>query len=269
MNRMPTWPATVAALLGSVALTRTAAQARFDPLPPSGEPSRWSRLNHRGDEVSLLEGVWAVVGSGLPLVALDPSAATVAFGAGATGAFDDLHPDATRKGLRGHLGALRRGEVSPGTIKIVGLCGTAALGSWVGGRRNPLDIGLDAAVVAGSANMANLLDLRPGRCLKVIVGVGVPLAWGYGASRGPAAASAVGASLVLLPCDLRGTTMLGDTGANALGALLGHSSAGGSRRSRLVVLAVLTAATLVSERVSFSAVIDANPFVRAIDQWGR
>jgi len=271
VTRMPTWPLTVAALLGSVVMTRVAARAGFDPLPGRAVPepegtSRWARRNHAGDEVTLLEGVWAVVGSGLPLLAIDPCAATVAFGAGVTGAYDDLHPDAARKGLRGHLGALSRGELSPGALKIVGLCATAAAGSWIGGRRHPLDIGLDAALVAGSANMANLFDLRPGRCLKVIVAFGVPLTCG---SRGPAAAAAIGASAMLLPTDLKGATMLGDTGANALGALLGQSAAGGSRFFRCGALAVLTAGTLLSERVSFSAVIDNNPVLRAVDHWGR
>lgn len=269
-----------------MALTRSAAIEGFDPLPRSrpsepgapsqpGEPSqrlaasRWTRGNHAGQHVSLLEGVWAVTGSGLALLVLDPGAATVAFGAGVTGAYDDLHPDAARKGLRGHLGALRRGEVSPGALKIVGLCSTAAVGSWVSGRRNVTNIGLDTALVAGSANMANLLDLRPGRCLKVVITIGAPLACGAFGARGPAAAAVVGASAMVLPADLKGLTMLGDTGANALGALLGHSAAGGSRSFRLAALAVLTAGTLLSERVSFSAVIDNNPLLHALDQWGR
>ena len=277
---------TAAVLLGAMALTRSAAIARFDPLP-RGRPSepgaashdhhrsqplvasRWTRSNHAGHEVTLLEGVWVVTGSSLPLMVFDPAAATVAIGAGVTGAYDDLHPDAARKGLRGHLSALCRGEVSAGALKIVGLCGTAAVGSWVSGRRNVIDIGLDTAVVAGSANMANLFDLRPGRCLKVVIAMGVPLACAALGARGPAAAAAVGASAMALPADLKGSTMLGDTGANALGALLGHSAAGGSRSFRLAVLAVLTGGTLLSERVSFSAVIDKHRLLRALDQWGR
>lgn len=268
---MPAWPLTPVALIGSMVATRAVARARFDPFTCTAmsEPeatSVWSRRNHAGNEVTLLEGVWAVVGSGLPLLAVDPAAAAVAWGAGVTGAYDDLHPDAARKGLRGHLGALLKGELSPGALKIVGLCATAAAGSWLSGRRNPLDLGLEAALVAGSANMANLFDLRPGRCLKVIVAIGLPLTSGV---RGPAAAAALGASVVLLPADLKGVTMLGDTGANALGALLGHSAAGGSRAVRCTALAALTAGTLLSERVSFSAVIADNPVLHAVDQWGR
>jgi len=286
VTRMSTWPVIAAALLGSMVLTRFAANEEFDPLPrsrpsgpgapsPPGEPSqrlaasRWIRRNHAGRDVSLLEGVWVVTGAGLPLLVLDPGAATVALGAGFTGAYDDLHPDAARKGLRGHLGALRRGEVSPGTLKIVGLCSTAVAGSLVSGRRNVIDIALDTALVAGSANMANLFDLRPGRCLKVVIAMGVPLAGGGFGARGAAAAAGVGASVMVLPADLKGWTMLGDTGANALGALLGHSAAGGTRFFRLAALVVLTAGTLLSERVSFSTVIDNNPFLHAIDQWGR
>jgi UDP-N-acetylmuramyl pentapeptide phosphotransferase/UDP-N-acetylglucosamine-1-phosphate transferase len=84
------------------------------------------------------------------------------------------------------------------------------------------------------------------------------------------AAAAVGASLASLPADLRGEAMLGDTGANALGALLGTALVSGrSTRTRLLALAVLTGLTLASERVSFTKVIEATPVLREIDAWGR
>ncbi len=134
-----------------------------------------------------------------------------------------------------------------------------------------LDIGLDASVVAASANMINLLDLRPGRALKVTVAAAMPLMLSARGSRadGAPAGACVGAAAVLLPADLAGKTMLGDTGANCLGALLGRSAARGSQGRRAAVLAALTAGTLLSERVSFSAIIDVNPILQALDHWGR
>jgi UDP-N-acetylmuramyl pentapeptide phosphotransferase/UDP-N-acetylglucosamine-1-phosphate transferase len=64
--------------------------------------------------------------------------------------------------------------------------------------------------------------------------------------------------------------MLGDTGANAAGALLGTALLEGTgRRGRVAALAVLAGLTLASERVSFTRVIEATPVLREIDAWGR
>lgn len=242
------------------------ATAAARSLSAGATPSqRWDRENHAGRPVTLLEGVWCVTGTTTALLITTPASALVALGAGLTGAYDDLHPDAERKGLRGHLTALRRGQVSSGTLKIVGLLGSGLLGAIWPGRRG-VDLLLDTAVTAGAANLINLLDLRPGRALKVTLAAGVPLMIGL---RSSAAAAGVAAAVVLLPADLAGTTMLGDTGANALGALLGVSASPVSRPRRLLVLAALTTLTLASERVSFSAVIDGNATLSRLDRWGR
>ncbi len=64
--------------------------------------------------------------------------------------------------------------------------------------------------------------------------------------------------------------MLGDCGANAAGALLGVTwAAGRSRPTRMLLLAGVTGLTLASERVSFTAVIESTPALRALDQLGR
>ena len=119
------------------------------------------------------------------------------------------------------------------------------------------------AVVAGAANAVNLFDLRPGRALKVTGLAGLPL---LGTLPG---AVAVGSSVGVVRDDLA-RSMLGDTGANAAGALVGLALVERTRLpGRVAALAVLAALTLASERVSFSRVIDANPVLRRFDQWGR
>jgi hypothetical protein len=76
---------------------------------------------------------------------------------------------------------------------------------------------------------------------------------------------------VLLPADLGERAMLGDAGANGLGAVLGLALAGRlpGRGARLAALAAVGSLTAASEVVSFSRVIDAVPPLRAVDRLGR
>jgi len=89
----------------------------------------------------------------------------------------------------------------------------------------------------------------------------------------PAALAALpmgGAAAALLPEDLGERAMLGDAGANALGALLGVAAAASlSRPARLVLLAAITGLTAASEVVSFTAVIERTPALRWLDMLGR
>ncbi|MEO9223782.1 MAG: hypothetical protein ABI276_02175, partial [Acidimicrobiales bacterium] len=74
----------------------------------------------------------------------------------------------------------------------------------------------------------------------------------------------------LLLFDLREELMLGDAGANALGAVLGLGLVLSSGfTTRLVVLAVVAALNVASEWVSYSNVIDRIGLLRAADRAGR
>ena len=83
------------------------------------------------------------------------------------------------------------------------------------------------------------------------------------------AAAPFGAALAVLPEDLGERAMLGDSGANALGALLGLSAARLPRGVRLGLLAGVAGLNAASEVVSFTKVIQATPALRRIDQLGR
>ncbi|MBE3076415.1 MAG: hypothetical protein IMZ75_16020, partial [Actinobacteria bacterium] len=180
------------------------------------------------------------------------------------------------KGLGGHLAAARRGEVTTGAIKIVGLAATGLLTAWIADRSSERVVAVTTlvgwVVIAGSANIANLLDLRPGRALKVVLLLAVPIvAGGRGTHLSSAAAgAAAGAAIGALPDDLAGRSMLGDTGANSAGALIGTALvARTGPRGRLLALAVVTALTLASEKVSFTEVIESTPGLRELDALGR
>ncbi|HSK26600.1 MAG TPA: hypothetical protein VK894_06790 [Jiangellales bacterium] len=273
-GRAPLRGAAGVLVAGAVAAV-TARQARqtLERRAPGGR-DRWTRVNHRGREVTLAAGPALAAGAAAG-VALAPglrpahraAGVLLAAAAGATGGYDDLAGAGTSKGFRGHLSALRRGEVTTGVVKIVGI-GAAGLAAAALVSDDPVDAVVGGAVVAGTANLLNLLDLRPGRAAKAGL-LHLPLV-AASAPAGPLAAAAVGAAAALLPDDLRERTMLGDAGANALGAVLGLAMvAGEGRAARVVHLALLVAVTAASERVSFTDVIARTPPLRRLDELGR
>lgn len=293
--------------------------------------SQWERTNFHGVTVSLRGGV-AMAGASVASAAVasalsdQPRAAlggvVASLGGGLAGYIDDVDQGAhdggkVAKGLKGHLGALAHGQVTTGVIKIAGIGASAlAASALVGSKATSVsgkaaDLALNTVLIAGAANLANLLDLRPGRALKATVLVAAPLSYfscaaaktpasgasvtsatasvTSGASGAPSAtpaapASASGASaqrllasglnaaaITALVEDLQETTMLGDTGANAAGALLGTSlAANDSWKLRLGTALGVVGLILASEKVSFSKVIAANPALNWLDQlWRR
>lgn len=232
----------------------------------------WHRTNHAGETVTLWEGAAFAKGAAIgALVGGSPAGAVGSLGSAVFGALDDHAGDSSSKGLKGHIGALAQGQVTTGSLKILGIGVTGLVAAALADRRSGRGVGattlLGGATVAAAANLGNLFDLRPGRALKVTVIAGAPLLPGAG---GPASAAAIGAALGVIGPDLRGESMLGDTGANAAGAVLGVAAVERlGWKGRLATLAGLTALTLASEKVSFTKVIAATPVLREIDEWGR
>lgn len=271
----------VAAVVAGAATTALARRA-LERVVPAGD-ARWTRTNHRGEPISLLEG--PAVAAGLAAAALacggraGAAGAVAVAGGAAFGLVDDLSEDTsrTRKGLRGHLGALARGELTTGGLKVLGIGATSLVAAAIAlGPRGRgadavgwlADVVVGGALVAGTANLVNLLDLRPGRAVKAAALVAAPLVPHPAA--GPLAAGAVAAGAVALPGDLGERDMLGDAGANALGALVGTAAAVAAPRPvRAALLAGVVALTVASERVSFTEVIARTRVLRAIDEWGR
>lgn len=270
----------------AAAVATGVTRGALDAQPPGGAHA-WVRTNHRGEPVSMLEG--PAVAAGLlagSLVGAGSWRAAAATGVAVTGAatfglVDDLGEDtSTRaKGLRGHLGALREGRLTTGALKVLGIGATALLAAAVAPDRDrtsaaraprtlrAADVLASGALVAGTANLLNLLDLRPGRALKASALLVAPLV----ATRGGGVAAAVlGAGTGAIEQDLDETDMLGDGGANALGAAVGTALVlGAPRRVRLAALAGVVALTLASERISFTQVIARTPGLRELDAWGR
>ena len=248
------------------------------------------RTNFHGRTVSLRGGVGAAAGAvtagieaGRLLRGRTGSSSRAGLAATlASGAHDG---DPPAKGLKGHLTALAHGRVTTGALKIAVIGSGALVGgillarhrsSGAGARppaSNAVDAVSSAVVIAAWANLLNLLDLRPGRALKTACIVSTPLLATPGRDGEPSrmlAAGTLGVSLAALPEDLLENTMLGDTGANAIGALLGTALAC-HPHAAVRAGAALSGVSLIlaSEKVSFSRVISDTPVLAALDGLGR
>jgi hypothetical protein len=170
----------------------------------------------------------------------DPAVAAVA----AIGLADDLWSGGER-GFRAHLGRRR----TTGVLKLVGipLVGLLATRKLSG-----------ALLVGLAANFLNQLDTRPGRALKAYLLLAPPTG------------APLRAAVILAPYDLGEMAMLGDSGANALGALLGLSSVSKlTARGRWAAIGALAGLTLLGETRSLGALIERTPVLRELDALGR
>lgn len=258
--------------------------------------------NYRGKEVwHGLGVVWAIwilgawIGSIIigALVGYQPAwlimvnaALPLVMGACLFGMFDDwMGADAKEKGFRGHLRALAELRISTGALKFFGIglltIFTAASITFPleASIETVLTIFLKALVIALSANLINLLDLRPTRALKAYsVGVliaGLMLitflgkiwpAYSYFAL----VLFSLGPVFAIWKYDAGEQGMLGDAGANAMGAYLGFLLASALPLDGLLVtFAILAALNIASEFISFSKVIEKSKFLNFIDKLGR
>ena len=191
--------------------------------------------NHRGLRLPLVGWIVGVAQpSLLPVTAI--------------GLADDLWSGEER-GFRAHL----RSGGTTGVLKLVGIPAFGLV------RTRSLS---GALLVGLAANALNQLDTRPGRALKAFALGSLLL---RGAPRGAAAAA-----VLLAPYDLREMAMLGDSGSNTLGAVLGLRSVGRlTERQRWSAIAALSGLTVLGETRSLGEWIERTPVFRELDAWGR
>jgi hypothetical protein len=200
-------------------------------------------INHRGLRLPLVGALVAFGGAKAP-TRIRVGVAAIAL----LGLADDLWSGPER-GFRAHLA---KGSTT-GVAKAVGIP-LVALATTRSLRK--------AAVVSLAANALNQLDTRPGRALKAFLATAAVV-------RGPAK-SYVPIAVLLAPYDLREMTMLGDAGANALGALLGYGSVGKlTARVQFLSIAALAGLTAAGEARSLGDLIERTPVLSRLDRLGR
>lgn len=245
----------------------------------------------------------ATMDSTTPLIGIAGALAVVAF---ALGLLDDAYGDSSARGFRGHIKALLSGRLTTGGMKLVGISVASLFAALVigpvtawgtaipSGAQGMLAF-VGSALLAGAAialtsNFVNLTDLRPGRALKtysVLAALGVvSCAWLLGTSAIADEAGlalidhlldtaviglfAYGPVLAVWRYDLRGEGMLGDAGANPMGAVAGLLIVSGLPLWGVAVwFFVMLALNIVSERVSFTKVIEGSKFLSWADGLGR
>ena len=192
-------------------------------------------------------------------------------GFGGLGLLDDLKGNRSTGGFRGHFQSLLLGRVTTGAVKAIGGGLLSLVAGYFITTPGPLWAALLAALlIALSANTLNLLDLRPGRCLFGF-GVGVLTLLGVLLSQHAAGAgmllwAAAAFAVILYPLDAGGSAMLGDTGSNAFGAVLGVAGAiFFSRWEQAIVVLLLLAFQVWCERHSLTRFIESQPLLRALD----
>jgi UDP-N-acetylmuramyl pentapeptide phosphotransferase/UDP-N-acetylglucosamine-1-phosphate transferase len=236
-----------------------------------------ARENYRGREVLGTAGsvliVPLAIGAALAQSAEDHMTKVVLTMLGGGVAFaafgyaDDVYGSRHAGGFVGHARELMHGRLTTGAVKALGGGVVGLATAWGIGRRGPWIL-IGGAIIALSANLTNLLDVRPGRALKIWLPCSVALT--VADRRYPIVAALIGGALVFLVYELREKVMLGDTGAGLLGGTLGIAATATLSPSVLwLLLGVLVVFTIASEVVSFTKVIESVPPLRWADRLGR
>jgi UDP-N-acetylmuramyl pentapeptide phosphotransferase/UDP-N-acetylglucosamine-1-phosphate transferase len=184
------------------------------------------------------------------------------------GTFDDLRGNESARGFKGHLRAAASLSLTGGVVKLAsGAAAGLAAGILVADGAEIVEIAL---LVALTANLVNLMDRAPGRAGKMSLAVAAPLIAVGDAGWVIAAAGLLGALAGCLSLDLSERAMLGDAGANPIGAVLGLGlGVTLETTGRLAAIGLLVVLNAASERWSFSRAIERVGWLRALDDIGR
>ncbi|PTM58548.1 hypothetical protein [Desmospora activa] len=210
----------------------------------------------------------------LPLFSLPLFFAMLAASLGAAwlGWLDDTMGDHVNKGLAGHFRAwLREGTMTTGMIKAWGGIAIAAVAAVVTSGGTFWLWPLHLLFIALVTNWLNLLDLRPGRCLKFYLIVAVLLTLLYfNQSSTLLFLPLLGLALAVFRADLSARVMLGDSGSNLLGVQLGIWLATVCSAPVIAVFTILLiVGHVIGETISLTRIIEKSRWLSYLDRLGR
>lgn len=233
---------------------------------------------------ALYAGLFSVEGEPIfAEFAVDALPFVLLLGTLALGMADDFLGSHDHKGFRGHLSALFHGRLTTGALKLVGI-GILAMFATAPDFGMPdvalweivRDWVLQILAIGLTANLVNLMDLRPGRALKfysaltvvALVVLGFSWAWSIVPFFG---LIALGPVIAVWSFDLKERAMLGDAGANVFGAIAGWMMAIALSPwwwALTIYVVIVLIKNVASEMISFSAIIEKVGPLRWLDGLG-
>ncbi|WP_034600964.1 hypothetical protein [Clostridiisalibacter paucivorans] len=190
---------------------------------------------------------------------------------GIVGIIDDKFGNKKIKGIRNHiLYFFKKGKISTGIAKaFVGVFFSTLISLFT--TNNEITFVLNSIIVALSINYINLFDLRPGRSIKIsILTLFVALIISQNKEYNFIAYSTLGIISAYLPFDLKGKAMLGDSGSNILGFILGtYFITIQPIYIKNIILFILILSNTMAEFFSFSTIINNNKVLKYLDDLGR
>lgn len=188
---------------------------------------------------------------------------------GATGFLDDIAGSRDARGLRGHFSSLLKGKITTGLIKLIVITLTALVIVFKVDSFSLQEKLINSGIIILMGNFLNLLDLRPGRSIKFFLIVS--FLFFYRADNWLYFFPYYLPLLPYLIYELEGRVMLGDAGANLLGFVLGYNLVNSipGLVTRYIVFLSLFFLTLLSEKYSYTFIIENNRILKWLDNLGR
>lgn len=185
------------------------------------------------------------------------------------GIMDDAIGNRDVTGLKGHFLSMFKGRLTTGGFKAVlggfiGIVVSAAIAD------NILGVVVGTLVVALATNFMNLLDLRPGRAIKVYLIISILVLIFAGDFNRQLYMLLLPGVVSYFIFDLKALSMMGDAGSNVLGVFIGVMIViSFSIQVQLVCLVGLIAIHVLTEKYSLTKLIEQNSVLNFIDKLGR
>ena len=185
------------------------------------------------------------------------------------GIMDDAIGNRDVTGLKGHFLSMFKGKLTTGAFKAV-------LGGFIGiivsaaVTDDMVGILVGTLVVALATNFMNLLDLRPGRAIKVYIIISIFIMIFAGSFNRQLYMLLLPGVLAYFIFDLKAFSMMGDAGSNVLGVFIGVMVViSFSIQAQIAWLVCLLFIHIITEKYSLTKLIEKNYILNFIDQLGR